>query len=372
MLNYLPLILVLGFGFIYGLGICTVNFFIFIFTKKQQLQKFSLPNGQVPYTLTGELFPQQTRAWGCGLSLAARFLAQFVQLKVWWTRGWLQWWWWWGGEIHDDKADDNDDDYWQVFLHLVAAIGVPGFYWSCAVIYHHRHHRHWHHLHLMLYKIIFTTLTANQTTRWPPCWGEQLQCYFCRRPEGKHLLSSRSCLFSRYLIILRSACQSISFFLEVLLLSQYLNILRSACQSISLFLEVLLLSQYLIILRSACQSIYLFLEVLLLSQYLDILRSACQSISLFLEVLFLSQYLDILRSAFHLKSQTSSCLMSCLSIFSWYLRSSLLEGWRWQNPSSCNQNHRRRSRCDSFSYSVYIGILLKNTFYFCIGQFHKR
>ena len=82
MLNYLPLILVLGFGFIYGLGICTVNFYIFMFTKKQQLQKFSLSNGQVPYTLTGELFPQQTRAWGCGLSLAARFLAQFVQLKV--------------------------------------------------------------------------------------------------------------------------------------------------------------------------------------------------------------------------------------------------------------------------------------------------
>ena len=43
--------------------------------------------------------------------------------------------------MHDDKADDNDDDDWQVFLHLVAAIGVPGFYWSCAVIYHHhRHH----------------------------------------------------------------------------------------------------------------------------------------------------------------------------------------------------------------------------------------
>jgi len=78
LLKYLPLILVLGFGFIYGLGVCTV-----------------------PYTLTGELFPQQTRAWGCGLSLASRFLAQFVQLKV--------------------------------FLHLVAAIGVPGFYWSCAV-----------------------------------------------------------------------------------------------------------------------------------------------------------------------------------------------------------------------------------------------
>merc|ERR1719430_138653 len=78
LLNHLPLTLVLGFGFIYGLGVCTV-----------------------PYTLTGELFPQQTRAWGCGLSLTARFLAQFVQLKV--------------------------------FLHLVAAIGVPGFYWSCAV-----------------------------------------------------------------------------------------------------------------------------------------------------------------------------------------------------------------------------------------------
>jgi len=77
-LNHLPLILVLGFGFIYGLGVCTV-----------------------PYTLTGELFPQQTRAWGCGLSLASRFLAQFVQLKV--------------------------------FLHLVETVGIPGFYWSCAV-----------------------------------------------------------------------------------------------------------------------------------------------------------------------------------------------------------------------------------------------
>merc|ERR1712037_967865 len=78
LLNYLPLILVLGFGFIYGIGVCVV-----------------------PYTLTGELFPQQTRAWGCGLSLASRFLAQFVQLKV--------------------------------FLHLVETIGIPGFYWSCAV-----------------------------------------------------------------------------------------------------------------------------------------------------------------------------------------------------------------------------------------------
>ena len=65
-----------------ALAFARSTFFIFIFTKKQQLQKFSLSNGQVPYTLTGELFPQQTRAWGCGLSLAARFLAQFVQLKV--------------------------------------------------------------------------------------------------------------------------------------------------------------------------------------------------------------------------------------------------------------------------------------------------
>ena len=39
MLNYLPLVLVLGFGFIYGLGICTVNFFIFIFTKKATISK---------------------------------------------------------------------------------------------------------------------------------------------------------------------------------------------------------------------------------------------------------------------------------------------------------------------------------------------
>ena len=70
-----------------ALAFARSTFFILIFTKKQQLQKFSLPNGQVPYTLTGELFPQQTRAWGCGLSLAARFLAQFVQLKGGWTRG---------------------------------------------------------------------------------------------------------------------------------------------------------------------------------------------------------------------------------------------------------------------------------------------
>ena len=33
----------------------------------------------------------------------------------------------------------------QVFLHLVAAIGVPGFYWSCAVTYHHQHHFHPQH-----------------------------------------------------------------------------------------------------------------------------------------------------------------------------------------------------------------------------------
>jgi len=38
--------------------------------------------GSVPYTLTGELFPQHLKTLGCGVALAVRYLGQFVQLKM--------------------------------------------------------------------------------------------------------------------------------------------------------------------------------------------------------------------------------------------------------------------------------------------------
>lgn len=58
-LRYLPIGLLLFFGVVFGLGI-----------------------GCVPYTLSGELFPQNVRSWGCGMALAVRYVMQFVQLKV--------------------------------------------------------------------------------------------------------------------------------------------------------------------------------------------------------------------------------------------------------------------------------------------------
>jgi SP family facilitated glucose transporter-like MFS transporter 8 len=76
-LCYLPFGLMISFGFSFGLGV-----------------------GAVPYTLSGELFPQQMRSWGCGLALAVRYVFQFVQLKV--------------------------------FFGTVATFGMAGFYWVNA------------------------------------------------------------------------------------------------------------------------------------------------------------------------------------------------------------------------------------------------
>ena len=75
--RYLPLILILSFGFCFGLGI-----------------------GAVPYTLSGELFPQQLRSYGAGIALASRYIFAFIQLKI--------------------------------FLVMVDAIGMSGFYWIQA------------------------------------------------------------------------------------------------------------------------------------------------------------------------------------------------------------------------------------------------
>jgi len=59
MMTWMPVILHFVYGLIFGLGF-----------------------GPVPYTLTGELFPQHLKALGCGISFATRYVAQFVQLKM--------------------------------------------------------------------------------------------------------------------------------------------------------------------------------------------------------------------------------------------------------------------------------------------------
>ena len=58
-LNYLPLLLLISFGFNFGLGI-----------------------GTIPFILTGEIFPQHLRTYGCAITVAARYVMQFIQLKL--------------------------------------------------------------------------------------------------------------------------------------------------------------------------------------------------------------------------------------------------------------------------------------------------
>jgi hypothetical protein len=77
LLRYLPVLLITAFGFAFGLGL------------------------SAPYVLSGELFTQQTRAWGCAIPMAGRYVFQFVQLKT--------------------------------FLGLVAGVGLPGFYFVQAI-----------------------------------------------------------------------------------------------------------------------------------------------------------------------------------------------------------------------------------------------
>merc|ERR1712226_329844 len=62
---------------------------------------FGLGVGCVPYTLSGELFPQNMRSWGCGMALAVRYVCQFVQLKV--------------------------------FLLMKVGLGMSGVYWSWCI-----------------------------------------------------------------------------------------------------------------------------------------------------------------------------------------------------------------------------------------------
>merc|ERR1719318_1673225 len=57
-LNYLPVILLISFGINFGIGI-----------------------GTIPFTLTGEIFPQHLRTYGCAITTASRYVMQFIQLK---------------------------------------------------------------------------------------------------------------------------------------------------------------------------------------------------------------------------------------------------------------------------------------------------
>jgi len=57
--NYLPVILLLSFAFSFGIGI-----------------------GTICWTLTGEIFPQHLRTYGCALTVALRYVVQFIQLKL--------------------------------------------------------------------------------------------------------------------------------------------------------------------------------------------------------------------------------------------------------------------------------------------------
>jgi len=58
-LNYLPVVLLISFGINFGIGI-----------------------GTIPWTLTGEIFPQHLRTYGCAITVAARYVMQFIQLKT--------------------------------------------------------------------------------------------------------------------------------------------------------------------------------------------------------------------------------------------------------------------------------------------------
>jgi len=57
-LNYFPVILLVSYAFNFGIGI-----------------------GTIPFTLTGEVFPQHLRTYGCAITTASRYVMQFIQLK---------------------------------------------------------------------------------------------------------------------------------------------------------------------------------------------------------------------------------------------------------------------------------------------------
>ena len=43
---------------------------------------YGISLGPIPFTLTGELFPRHLSSTGCGITVAARFIASFVQLRL--------------------------------------------------------------------------------------------------------------------------------------------------------------------------------------------------------------------------------------------------------------------------------------------------
>ena len=57
-LHYLPVLLLVSYAFNFGIGI-----------------------GTIPFTLTGEIFPQHLRTYGCAITTASRYVMQFIQLK---------------------------------------------------------------------------------------------------------------------------------------------------------------------------------------------------------------------------------------------------------------------------------------------------
>ena len=57
-LNYFPVILLVSYAFNFGIGI-----------------------GTIPFTLTGEVFPQHLRTYGCAIATASRYVMQFIQRK---------------------------------------------------------------------------------------------------------------------------------------------------------------------------------------------------------------------------------------------------------------------------------------------------
>ena len=58
-LNYLPIFILISFGINFGIGI-----------------------GTIPFTLTGEMFAQHIRTYGCAVSFASRYVMSFIQLKI--------------------------------------------------------------------------------------------------------------------------------------------------------------------------------------------------------------------------------------------------------------------------------------------------
>ena len=111
-----------------------------------------------------------------------------------------------------------------------------------------------------------------------------------------------------------------------------------------------------------------------ISHYLKVCLSVDISFSWGLAFQSISRYLEVDFSFDISNKFLLDVLLVYVQLIS--LRSSLLEGWRWQNPSTFNQNHRRRSRCDSFSYSfaystAFICILLKIHFISVLDNFMK-